>query len=276
VFSRPWHNEQSGGDVHYVSSCATGRITRLLLADVAGHGQEVGETAARLRDVMRRFVNHVNQSRFVQAMNDAVPAISRDSRFATSVVGTYFAPTNSLAISNAGHPPPLLYRAATESWTLIEQGGSDEAGIANVPLGVIGDSHYDEQQMELNVDDVVLFYTDGLIEATDADRRKLGRKGLLRIARALDPNKPGTLISQLIERVEAWSSSELDDDVSVLVFRPNGRSASVSIAARLRAPFLMIGRLLRSMLPGGPPMPWPEFSRRTLSVWNRPQADSGS
>ena len=38
VYSKPFGGADGGGDVYYVSSCATGRITRLLVADVSGHG----------------------------------------------------------------------------------------------------------------------------------------------------------------------------------------------------------------------------------------------
>src|SRR2546428_5497803 len=57
VYSKPFGNAQRSGDVYYASSCATGRITRLLLADVAGHGTSVAAAAADLRLLMRRFVN---------------------------------------------------------------------------------------------------------------------------------------------------------------------------------------------------------------------------
>src|SRR5947208_2670834 len=69
VYSKPYADSAEGGDVHYVSSCATGRITRLLLADVSGHGASVSTTAAQLRNLMRKFVNHIDQTRFVQSMN---------------------------------------------------------------------------------------------------------------------------------------------------------------------------------------------------------------
>src|ERR1043165_9442152 len=49
VYSQPHGGGEGGGDVHYVSSCAAGMVTRLLVADVAGHGQSVAETASRLR-----------------------------------------------------------------------------------------------------------------------------------------------------------------------------------------------------------------------------------
>src|SRR5215510_5854058 len=49
VYSKPYGQSQRGGDVYYASSCATGRITRFLIADVAGHGGSVAATAADLR-----------------------------------------------------------------------------------------------------------------------------------------------------------------------------------------------------------------------------------
>ena len=59
VYSKPFRQAQHGGDVYYVSSCASGRISRLLLADVSGHGKSVASTAADLRALMRRFVNRL-------------------------------------------------------------------------------------------------------------------------------------------------------------------------------------------------------------------------
>src|SRR4051812_15561034 len=56
VYSKPYgENASAGGDVYYVSSCATGRITRLLVADVAGHGDAVGQVGTQLRTLMRRY-----------------------------------------------------------------------------------------------------------------------------------------------------------------------------------------------------------------------------
>ena len=51
VSSRPYHGERRGGDVHYVSLCAGGVVTRLMLADIAGHGEIVASAARTLRTV---------------------------------------------------------------------------------------------------------------------------------------------------------------------------------------------------------------------------------
>src|SRR6204780_4498925 len=117
VYSKPFGQAQRGGDVYYASSCATGRISRLLLADVSGHGTSVASTAADLRTLMRRFVNRLDQKEFVQLLNDQFTALSSHGRFATAVVTTFFAPTRRLSLCNAGHPRPLLYRPAARTWT---------------------------------------------------------------------------------------------------------------------------------------------------------------
>src|SRR3954469_12500684 len=140
VYSKPYEQAEAGGDVYYVSACATGRITRLLVADVSGHGAKVRETAIALRDLMRQYVNHIDQTRFVRSMNEQFATMSKAGSFATAVVTTFFAPTNTLTLCNAGHPSPLLYRAKKREWSLLSnrRDDDDDAGdaIANIPLGI--------------------------------------------------------------------------------------------------------------------------------------------
>src|SRR3954464_850963 len=100
VFSRPYEQASAGGDGYYVSSCATGRINRLLVADVSGHGEKVHAVAIQLRDLMRRYVNFLDQSKFVLNMNGRFVESSAAGCFATAVVTTFFAPTRTLSLCN--------------------------------------------------------------------------------------------------------------------------------------------------------------------------------
>src|SRR5258706_11113929 len=138
IYSRPYgENAEAGGDVYYVSACATGRINRLLVADISGHGHGVRPIAVALRDLMRRFVNYLDQAKFVSSMNRQFVESSSNSVFATAVVTTFFAPTPTLSVFNAGHPPPPIYPAATKRWSFLEATGeSREAG--NIPVGILG------------------------------------------------------------------------------------------------------------------------------------------
>jgi sigma-B regulation protein RsbU (phosphoserine phosphatase) len=109
VYSKPFGHAEHGGDVYYASSCATGRITRLLLADVAGHGLSVASTAANLRTLMRRFVNRLDQTEFVRLLNQQFTALSEAGTFATAVVSTFFAPTQRRSESSTSR--------STNNWT---------------------------------------------------------------------------------------------------------------------------------------------------------------
>jgi len=82
VYSKPYGKAHAGGDVYYASSCATGRISRLLLADVAGHGNAVAATAADLRTLMRRFVNRLDQTEFVRLLNQQFSVLPRTGAYA--------------------------------------------------------------------------------------------------------------------------------------------------------------------------------------------------
>lgn len=263
VYSRPYGGAAGGGDVHYVSSCATGRITRLLLADVAGHGGKVADLALELRGLMRRYVNYLDQGRFVRELNGRLGAWSDTGRFATAIVTTFFAPTNYLTISNAGHPAPMLYRAKTKAWCVLDArtlcaGGDDGC---DAPLGVIEGEQFHEYGVRLGVGDLVLCYTDSLIESRRGDGRLIGVDGLLEIVRHVEAADPATLVARLIEAVAGEHAENLtEDDVTVLLFRPNGTYPRIPLREKALTGVRLARGLVGSLLPRGEAMPWPELS----------------
>ncbi|MCC7349809.1 MAG: serine/threonine-protein phosphatase [Phycisphaerales bacterium] len=260
VYSRPHDGADAGGDVHYVSSCATGRITRLLVADVAGHGENVSQIAGQLRTMMRRYVNYMDQGRFVRAMNQQFGTLAEAGRFATAIVTTFFAPTRSLSICNAGHPPPILYDERTGQWMLLDARSMGDRADTNLPLGIADEHNYQQFEIDLNPRDMILCYTDSLIESRGADGEFLGTEGLLQLIRQLPADQPAQLIGQLLGAIESIHKDNLTtDDVTVLLYRPN-QPYKVPWTRRLAAPFRLLATIPRSLLPGGSPIPWPEIS----------------
>ena len=283
VASRPHHGGAAGGDVHFVSSCGTGRITRLLLADVSGHGEEVADTGARLKDTMARYMNHIDPHRLAGRMNKDMTEVAGDSgRFATAVILTYFAPEGRLTVCNAGHPPPLIYRKRKSRWRPLAVPGSekdagvasaeagqreDEGGgavIANLPLGVLEDVGYRGQMVLLQPGDAVLVYTDCLNEASHPEKGMLGIDGLVGLLNGLDGDPahtaPVTLIGSLLEAVQA-AGYAFDDDLTAVMLRCDGPSPGATPAMRVAG----VIRGLTAPLRRHPP-PWPEFSRKNL-LW---------
>lgn len=241
VFSQPAGGASDGGDVHYVSSCAAGEIARMLLADVAGHGAGVSAIAGRLRTLMRRYIISHDQTQLVVSLNRDFAGQTEDGRFATAVIMTFRATKNHLQVSNAGHPPPLWYRSRQRRWTFLdvnEQNGG-------IPLG-IEETEYRQFEADLAVGDIILCYTDALSEARDDLGELLGSDGLMRLAQALDVTDPSTIVPQLLAAVEKLHPGNLSaDDLTVLMFRPNGLRRRIPLRDRLLSPLRFFKARLR-------------------------------
>lgn len=239
LYSQPCQQETEGGDVHYVSTCASGQVVRMLVADVSGHGSAVSKTAADLRALMRRFVNYHDQLRFVRSLNREFTAASADGVFATAVVMTFDAPTNRVLVSNAGHPPPLWWRAARREWTFLKPETADEG--ADVPWGIIDGVDYHQFAVRLRVGDLVLSYTDSLTESRDSRGELLGEAGLLERVRELGPPEPGDFLPRLLDVIGREDESNLTrDDVTCLLFRPNGLRPRIPVRDLLLAPLRFV------------------------------------
>jgi sigma-B regulation protein RsbU (phosphoserine phosphatase) len=236
VFSRPYGDATHGGDVYYASSCATGRISRLLLADVAGHGVAVARTAGDLRDLMRRFVNRLDQGEFVRLLNRQFVALEKQGAFATAVVATFFAPTGRLTVCNAGHPRPFLYRAASGAWEFLE------GGCGYLPLGLLDHPEYEPFDVTLRAGDRVVFYSDALIEA-EIGGEPLGEEGVLEILQAVG-------VEGVLAEIERRAPGSLAaDDVTLMTMTATGREHRVQW-----------GRMLRTVLAYDGPLALPDFT----------------
>jgi len=259
LFSKPFGEGRDGGDVYYASSCINGRISRFLLADVVGHGQAAVETADGLKFLMRRFVNWLDQGEFVRLLNRQFGEMAPDGVFATAIVATFFTPTRRLCLCNAGHPPPLLYRAGCREWSLLR--ADRDLTRRNMPLGILDLSDYQDFDIELEPGDCLLVYTDGLMEACGSDRQILGEEGLLEIAAGLQATAPKGLAESLLCEVGKRYPSALScDDITVMVLQANGRGLEFSLTEKWVVAKGYFAALLRALRDGTerPLFPYPD------------------
>lgn len=242
LHSRPYEQSQGGGDVYYASSCASGRITRLLLADVSGHGAAVTGVAGVLRDLMRQNINVINQTRFVREMNQQFAGQPSLEEFATALVCTFFAPTQTLQFCNAGHPAPMLFRSNERKWSCAEELASVErgAGLIDTPLGAVQGADYSRFEVKLAEGDMMLCVSDAFTESVNREGQMVGSHGLRQIVEELVAIEPAEIIPQVCERLMSENSDNLSqDDATALLFRADGSHASLKNS--LLAPFRLFG-----------------------------------
>jgi serine phosphatase RsbU (regulator of sigma subunit) len=237
-----------------------------LLADVSGHGASVAATAADLRTLMRRFVNRLDQAEFVRLLNQHFTALSQTGKFATAIVTTFFAPSRRLIVCNAGHPRPILYRAAQRQWNSLGESGSDsQPAFQNIPLGIIDIAQYQHFDVELEPGDCLITYTDALIESRDADGNMLGEEGLLRIISLLGEVDPAKLIETIVAEIaERYPENLSDDDVTLMVLRANGEAPRHTFGQKWKAQWQLLRSLVRAINPKAERPPLPDMNLANL------------
>lgn len=254
VYSRPAADDDAGGDIHYVSACATGRVVRALVADVSGHGASVAGVSGDLRALMRRYINFVDQRRFLDSLNRKFRGLDETGRFATAVVVTCWTPTDEITISCAGHPAPLLYRAGAREWSSLV---APEVEGADFPLGIHKSTSFRENRVRLREGDLLLLYTDGVLEARDPGGRRLGVDGLLGLLATLDATGPGSILADLLGAMERFQGGRApDDDMTLMLLGPNDLKPRPSLKTGLLAGTRIAAGALGSLLRrSGPPIP---------------------
>ena len=221
VYSRPHEEAPGGGDVHFLSLCGGGIVSRLILADVSGHGAAVAEVAVTLRSLMKKNINVKNQGQLLRDLNRQFAAVAQLDHFATAVVATYLATDRTLTISNAGHPRPLRRQASDGAWDFL---GEPSAEPGDLPWGLDDDSPYHQFSIPLAVGDVILFYTDALVEAADPSGQLLGEEGLIALAWGLGPVDQAQVGPALLAAIAAHRGGRAaDDDLTLVVWHHNAR-----------------------------------------------------
>lgn len=233
-------NEAGSSDLHLLSSCASGRITRMLLAEVCGDGPVFREIADDLRKLMKRNVNSIQQERLVGELSRRLVGASERGGFASTLISTYFAPTRSFNLCNAGHPPPLLFRAQSQEWSILKQPPA-ELSLAKAPLGVVDRREYQQFKTKLQVGDMVLSYSNAFTECRIPNGRILGIEGVLNHVRQLGLQEPSDIVGSLVALIQSKRiDNRVADDATVLLCCAT--ETKVGWRNNVLAPF----RLLRS------------------------------
>lgn len=241
VWSNPQgHSQAAGGDVHFLSSCASGRITRMLIADVCAQGTVFSELASEFREVMMRNVNRIQQASFVREMNRRLQGFAGRGGFSTALVATFFAPTKSFALCNTGNPPPFLYRAKRQQWSAIKQDATKLQGVEHTTPGVVAEAEYQHFDLRLEKGDMVLGYSNSLSECCDANNQYLGVDGLLERLARIDAEQPSKIPARLAAQIQNENAANLAaDDATIILSRVTDNR--VRWKDNLLAPFRLLG-----------------------------------
>lgn len=186
--------QQVGGDYFDYVELDDGRIG-VIVADVVGHGIAAALLMAKV-SAESRFALATSDCPIeaVSKMNNSLSGLNID-RFVTLALGLLDLKSNTLSIVNAGHMPPIFRSGATGE---INELASVESGL---PLGIMEDYPYESVEVNLDQGDVVIFYTDGINEAMNADGNQLTTKQMIKELKDSQAKTPKTIGEQIRKSV---------------------------------------------------------------------------
>jgi sigma-B regulation protein RsbU (phosphoserine phosphatase) len=148
----------------------------------------------------------------VTRLNNYASAHSLDGmRFTTAVLGEYNPASRHFTYVNAGHNAPVLRRANGQLLHL------DTGGL---PLGIEGSATYEAASLDLQPGDALIFYTDGVIEAFNAQGEEFGNPRWFETIRALPSLNAKDSLQFLMKPVDNFvGATRQSDDITCFVFR---------------------------------------------------------
>jgi len=208
---------ERGGDIYYLSVCSIDKLTRIAIADVRGHGEQVGEISSWLYQCLQDKMNSLDGASVLGDLNGLVHQRGFEA-ITTAAVVSYYIGDCMLYYSYAGHPPAIARRSGGH-WLPLPI-DAPPAGPANLPLGILPRVHYDQCHVELNSGDRFFLYTDGLSESPGADPDDLF--GDQRLLRALEDTRDADLAhvkKSMLHQITSFAGGTLQhDDCTLMIF----------------------------------------------------------
>lgn len=190
------------------------RRIALAIADASGKGLAAALMIANVQSSLRTAAAFLpdHAAAVVEAVNRQVYTSSPEDRYATLFYGVLDERTLMLEYVNAGHNPPMVVsQDGSVMW--LEAGGP--------PVGVFADSAYAAGTVQLHSGDLIVAYTDGVVEATDPDGREWGVDGLLADLKSRSYCAPDTIVESAFAALGDFAGEGQTDDATILVARVN-------------------------------------------------------
>ncbi len=199
-----------GGDLYDFLDYGEGR-TAIVLGDVSGKGAAAALYAALVSGIMRSLAaQRPSPAQMLAMLNEQLQERKLDAQYVTMLFAIWDDKEKALQIANAGACQPLLWQS----------GRVEPVQVAGIPLGMFPDVEYDELTLSTQPGDIIVFYSDGMIDAEN-DRGEMF--DMDRLTAIISKNRrcsATTVASSILKVVSAFQSGvEHFDDETVIALR---------------------------------------------------------
>lgn len=209
AYSEPAHIV--GGDYYDFFRCQDG-LQGIVIADVMGKGLAASMLMSNLQASLRILGPEYGQPhQLIARLNELFRYNLKLIRFISIFLARVDAGSGRLQYCNAGHHPPLRWNAAAQSVHRLKPTGP--------AIGLLHQAEYRTETVDFGSGDLLLLYTDGLVEARNAEGEEFGENRLADFLISGAQKKAGDFLSGLRETLKAFSGKEFQDDITMMAIK---------------------------------------------------------
>ncbi len=199
-----------GGDYYDVLQLDDHRAA-LCIADVAGKGMPAALLMSNMQAAFQAFAPDSLAPRELCAkVNRVICGHMTEDKFITFFYGALDRRTRRLSYTNAGHNAPLLLRRdGSTQW--LDKGGA--------VFGVFREERYEQAEVVLQPGDWLILFTDGVVEAQNAQGEEFGEARLIEVVQQNRSLHADAMQQTIMQTIEAFTRGEFQDDATLLVLK---------------------------------------------------------
>ncbi len=204
--------KEGGGDYYDLLDFGEGRFG-FVCADIAGKGVAASLVMVIIRSIIRsNAIPGRDASDVVSIVNNTVSSEVGEERFASLYYYQFDTRFRTINYCNAGHTPLMLYRADHGSFARLDTDG--------MPIGIEKDVEYGQASSSLQPGDIAVLFTDGVVEAMNADLEQFGIERLQHCIRENNVLSARELTDKIYEAMNSFvGGAEQHDDATLLLMK---------------------------------------------------------
>ncbi len=195
-----------GGDYYDFFYLDNGDIG-IVLADIVGKGVPAGLFMAMLKSILHTHLLSIFSPQ--EALEKINALLYKDpviNKFVPVFYGILNPKTLSFRYCNAGHEPAILF--SSQKITVLDTNG--------FPLGSIPDSDYQEKEIILTDQDIILCFTDGVVESRNTKGQNFGRRHLEQFVKKNSHLNATELVHKIFAHIQKNSQAKQHDDLTIV------------------------------------------------------------
>jgi sigma-B regulation protein RsbU (phosphoserine phosphatase) len=198
------------GDLYDFLSYGTQQLG-VALGDVSGKGSAAALYGAVATGILRSLSPHKLQpAELLRQLNQLVCDRRVEGRYMTICFATWQKGRHKLRLANAGQTQPLLWK----------DGHVEQIQLTGFPIGIFDDATYEEWSVSLTSGDILLFFSDGLTEASNREGKFFGTGRIKELLEANANMNSSELADRLLEEVEKFTQGgAITDDRTLVVMK---------------------------------------------------------